>query len=168
MNKFFIFVAFIVLSVSTAHAQRMYDSSGRPIGRVDAERYYDASGRPLGRVDGDRIYDGSGRPLGRIDGERIFDASGRPLGRIDGDRLNINNWTHMQMTICMVNLVLAQSLLLYYDQFGLILKKEMVNPKRGNAWMVAHCVMTNFVVLNQYTLRVYPRLGRKYLWQYVH
>lgn len=70
-----------------ALAQKMYDSSGRQIGRVDGERYYDASGRQIGRVDGQRIFDGSGRNLGRIDGERVYDSSGRQIGRIDGERL---------------------------------------------------------------------------------
>lgn len=76
-----------LLLLPTAFAQRMYDGSGRPIGRVDSERYYNASGQPMGRVDGERIYDGSGRPLGRIDGDRVYNASGSPIGRIDGDRL---------------------------------------------------------------------------------
>ena len=57
-------------------AQRMYDSSGGQIGRVDGERYYDSSGRQIGRVDGTRIYDASGRQLGRIDGDRVYDSSG--------------------------------------------------------------------------------------------
>jgi YD repeat-containing protein len=76
-----------VLLLPAAFAQRMYDGSGSPIGRVDGERYYNASGQPIGRVDGERVYDGSGRPLGRIDGDRVYNASGSPIGRIDGDRL---------------------------------------------------------------------------------
>ena len=60
----------VLLGISAAQAQRMYDSSGRQLGRVDAERYYDASGRQVGRIDGDRIYDGSGRQIGRADGLR--------------------------------------------------------------------------------------------------
>jgi hypothetical protein len=87
MNKVILLMVCAVLTTASAHAQRMYDSGGRQIGRVDAERYYDGSGRQIGRVDGERIYDGSGRQLGRMDGERIYDASGRQLGRIDGDRL---------------------------------------------------------------------------------
>jgi hypothetical protein len=80
------FLLLLVLQ-SSAFAQRMYDGSGRPIGRVDGERYYNASGQSIGRVDGERVYDGSGRPLGRIDGDRVYNASGSPIGRIDGDRL---------------------------------------------------------------------------------
>ena len=72
---------------AAALAQRMYDSSGRALGRVDAERFYSASGQQIGRVDGERVYDGSGRQLGRIDGDRVYNASGRQIGRIDGDRL---------------------------------------------------------------------------------
>ena len=60
----------VLLGISAAQAQRMYDSSGRQLGRVDAERYYDASGRQIGRIDGERIYDGSGRQIGRADGLR--------------------------------------------------------------------------------------------------
>ncbi len=75
------------LLMAPAFAQRMYDSSGRQIGRVDAERFYNASGQPIGRVDGARVYDGSGRQLGRIDGDRVYSASGSQIGRIDGDRL---------------------------------------------------------------------------------
>ena len=44
-----------LLLLPTAFAQRMYDGSGRPIGRVDSERYYNASGQPIGRVDGERV-----------------------------------------------------------------------------------------------------------------
>jgi hypothetical protein len=77
----------LLLWFATAEAQRMYDGSGRQIGRVDGERYYDGSGRLLGRVDGERIYDGAGRNIGRIDGERIYDGKGRLIGRVDGDRL---------------------------------------------------------------------------------
>jgi len=38
--------------MAPAFAQRMYDSSGRQIGRVDAERFYNASGQQIGRADG--------------------------------------------------------------------------------------------------------------------
>ena len=56
------------LSMSSALSQKMYDSSGRQIGRVDGERYFDSSGHQIGRSDGFNIYDESGRQLGRIDG----------------------------------------------------------------------------------------------------
>jgi hypothetical protein len=82
--RMFALVMLLALSTAQVFAQRMYDSSGRPIGRVDGERYYDSSGRPIGRVEGYTVYDGSGRPLGRIDGDRVYDASGRPIGRIQG------------------------------------------------------------------------------------
>jgi hypothetical protein len=75
------------LLLPTAFAQRLYDGSGRQIGRVDAERFYDASGRQLGRIDGTRVYSASGSQMGRIDGDRLYSASGSPMGRIDGDRL---------------------------------------------------------------------------------
>jgi hypothetical protein len=83
------------LTGGDAVAQRMYDSSGSPLGRVDGERYYDSSGRQIGRVDGTRIYDASGRQLGRIDGDRIYDASGTQIGRIDGERLYSGSGTSM-------------------------------------------------------------------------
>lgn len=60
-----------LLCLPMAFAQRMYDGSGRQIGRVDGDSNYDGSGHQIGRVDGERIYDGSGRQLGRIDGERV-------------------------------------------------------------------------------------------------
>ena len=60
----------LALGLSSALAQRMYDSSGRQLGRVDAERLYSASGSLMGRLDGDRIYDPSGRQIGRTDGLR--------------------------------------------------------------------------------------------------
>ena len=69
-----------------AQAQRVYDGSGRMLGRVDAQRYYDASGQSIGRVEGNTVYDSSGRTLGRIEGERLYDASGRQIGRTDGLR----------------------------------------------------------------------------------
>jgi hypothetical protein len=83
------FIAFIItfIGLNFACAQRMHDSSGRQIGRVDAERYYDGSGHQIGRVDGTYIYDGSGRQLGRIDGDRVYNSSGRQIGRVDGERL---------------------------------------------------------------------------------
>ena len=42
----------VLLGISAAQAQRMFDSSGRQLGSVDAERYYDGSGRQIGRADG--------------------------------------------------------------------------------------------------------------------
>ena len=78
--------ALLVLSLlmPAAFAQRMYDSNGRALGRVDAERFYNASGQQIGRVDAERVYDASGRQLGRIDGDRVYNASGRQIGRIGG------------------------------------------------------------------------------------
>ena len=71
MNRFIASLFIALICTSSAYAQRMYDGSGRQIGRVDGERYYDGSGHQIGRVDGAYIYDGSGRQLGRIDGERV-------------------------------------------------------------------------------------------------
>ena len=70
MPRLMVAVLLAALLLPTAFAQRMYDSSGRQLGRVDAERFYSASGQPIGRVDGERIYDGSGRQIGRADGLR--------------------------------------------------------------------------------------------------
>ena len=42
----------MLLFMTSAFSQRMYDSSGRQIGRLDAGRYYDASGHQIGRADG--------------------------------------------------------------------------------------------------------------------
>eukprot|EP01031_Cornospumella_fuschlensis_P027736 gene27736-33500_t len=85
--RLFAALLLLALGLGSAWAQRMYDSSGRQLGRIDAQRYFNASGQQIGRVDGERIYDASGRQLGRIDGERVYDASGRQMGRIDGERL---------------------------------------------------------------------------------
>jgi hypothetical protein len=43
-------ITFIILSllIPAVFAQRMYDSSGRALGRVDAERFYSASGQQMG------------------------------------------------------------------------------------------------------------------------
>ncbi len=87
--------ALATLCLPTAYAQRMYDGSGRQIGRVDADRYYDASGHQIGRTDGSRIYDGAGRQIGRIEGDRVYSASGTQIGRIDGDRLYSASGTQM-------------------------------------------------------------------------
>ena len=78
---------FAIAGTPLAQAQRLYDGSGRQIGRVDGDRYYDGSGRQIGRQDGMQIYDGSGRQIGRIDSDRVYDGSGRQIGRIDGERL---------------------------------------------------------------------------------
>lgn len=78
---------FAMAGTQLAQAQRLYDGSGRQIGRVDGDRYYDGSGRQIGRQDGTQIYDGSGRQIGRIDGDRVYDGSGRQIGRVDGERL---------------------------------------------------------------------------------
>lgn len=83
----FVAALLLTLLLTPVLAQRMYDGSGHPIGRVDSERFYNGSGQPIGRVDGERVYDGSGRQLGRIDGDRVYSASGGQIGRIDGDRL---------------------------------------------------------------------------------
>ena len=60
VSRFFTVLVLMVVCVGSAFSQRMYDSSGRQIGRVDSERYYDSSGRQIGRVDGLTIYDASG------------------------------------------------------------------------------------------------------------
>lgn len=85
----------LTLLMLPALAQRLYDGSGRQIGRVDGERFYSASGQQIGRVDAERVYDGSGRQLGRIDGDRVYNASGSQIGRIDGDRLYSASGTQM-------------------------------------------------------------------------
>lgn len=87
MKKWMLACLMATLLMPMAFAQRMYDGSGRQIGRVDAERFYNASGQPIGRIDGERVYDASRRQLGRIDGDRLYSASGSAMGRIDGDRL---------------------------------------------------------------------------------
>jgi hypothetical protein len=86
MKTLLTLITLSVIFFNSAYAQRMYDSNGRQIGRVDSERYYDGSGRQIGRVDGSSIYDSSGRQLGRIDGDRVYDGSGRQIGRADGLR----------------------------------------------------------------------------------
>jgi hypothetical protein len=52
MQRLFVSLLIALVCASTAYAQRMYDDSGRQVGRVDGERYYDGSGRQLGRIDG--------------------------------------------------------------------------------------------------------------------
>lgn len=79
MKQLFLVILLLSLNTFQAHAQRMYDGSGRQIGRVDSERYYDSSGHQIGRVDGYNIYDGSGRQLGRIDGDRVYNSSGSQI-----------------------------------------------------------------------------------------
>jgi hypothetical protein len=60
----------LALLIPAAFAQRMYDSNGRALGRVDAQRFYSASGQQIGRVNSERLYDSSGRQIGRADGLR--------------------------------------------------------------------------------------------------
>ena len=95
MKKILTLIALTVLVISSAYAQRMYDSNGRQIGRVDSERYYDGSGRQIGRVDGSNIYDGSGRQLGRVEGDRVYNSSGTQIGRIEGERLYSGSGSQM-------------------------------------------------------------------------
>lgn len=64
MQRLFISLLIALVCASTAYAQRMYDGSGRQVGRVDGERYYDGSGHQLGRIDGERVYNSSGSKLG--------------------------------------------------------------------------------------------------------
>ena len=47
MKHLFTFLLIALLCASSAFAQRMYDGSGRQVGRVDGERYYDGSGHKL-------------------------------------------------------------------------------------------------------------------------
>ena len=105
MKKILTLIALTVFFFSSAYAQRMYDSNGRQIGRVDSERYYDGSGRQIGRVDGSSIYDGSGRQLGRIDGDRVYNSSGSQIGRIDGERLYSGSGSQMvsDVSVCETN-----------------------------------------------------------------
>ena len=70
MQRLFASLLIALICASSVYAQRMYDGSGRQVGRVDGERYYDGSGQQIGRVDGERIYDRSGRQIGRADGLR--------------------------------------------------------------------------------------------------
>ena len=86
MKKWMLAWLMAALLLPTAFAQRLYDGSGRQIGRVDAERVYSASGSQMGRIDGDRLYSASGSAMGRIDGDRLYDGSGRQIGRADGLR----------------------------------------------------------------------------------
>lgn len=68
--KKLLLVTSLMFLFGITNAQKMYNGSGKQIGRVDGDRYYDGSGRFIGRIDGDRIYDGSGRFIGRADGMR--------------------------------------------------------------------------------------------------
>ena len=43
-------------------------------GLVQAQRMYDGSGRQIGKIDGDRLYDGSGRQIGKADGLKKIQA----------------------------------------------------------------------------------------------
>jgi hypothetical protein len=52
MQRLFASLLIALICASTAYAQRMFDGSGRQVGRVDGERYFDGSGRQLGRIDG--------------------------------------------------------------------------------------------------------------------
>jgi hypothetical protein len=52
MKRLLFAIALTLLFSNTVFAQRMYDGSGRQIGRVDGERYYDGSGHQIGRADG--------------------------------------------------------------------------------------------------------------------
>jgi hypothetical protein len=52
MKLLFASLLIALVCASSAYAQRMYDGSGRQVGRVDVERYYDGSGRQIGRADG--------------------------------------------------------------------------------------------------------------------
>lgn len=65
-------IALLVMSLllPSVHAHRLFDSSGRFLGRLETERFDNAIGQPTGRVDGDRSYDGSGHPIGCVDGLR--------------------------------------------------------------------------------------------------
>ena len=47
MQRVFASLLIALVCASTAYAQRMYDGSGRQVGRVDGERYYDGSGHRL-------------------------------------------------------------------------------------------------------------------------
>ena len=70
MQRLFVSLLIALICASSAYAQRMYDGSGRQVGRIDGDRLYSASGTQMGRIDGERIYDGSGRQIGRADGLR--------------------------------------------------------------------------------------------------
>jgi hypothetical protein len=49
-----LFAALLLLAfgLGSAWAQRMYDSSGRQLGRIDVERYYSDSASLMGLLDG--------------------------------------------------------------------------------------------------------------------
>jgi sporulation protein YlmC with PRC-barrel domain len=96
--KFFTLLVLMVVCVGSAFSQRMYDSSGRQVGRVDSERYYDSSGRQMGRVDGLTIYDASGRQIGRIDGNHIHNSSGSQVGRSAHTALLALRWDILMAT----------------------------------------------------------------------
>ena len=50
--KNLLILATMLLTFGFTNAQRMYDGSGRPIGKTDGSRIYDGSGRPIGKADG--------------------------------------------------------------------------------------------------------------------
>ena len=70
MKHLFTSLLIALIWASSAYAQRMYDGSGRQVGRVDGERLYYWSGSQMGRINGERIYDGSGRQIRRANGLR--------------------------------------------------------------------------------------------------
>ena len=51
----------MVVFMGSAFSQRMYDSSGRQIGRVDGLAIYDASGGQVDRINGDHVYNSSNK-----------------------------------------------------------------------------------------------------------
>lgn len=70
MVRNFLLLLCLIFNSLLCMSQRLYDGSGRQIGRFEGERLYDGSGRQIGRIDGDRIYDGSGSQIGRSEGLR--------------------------------------------------------------------------------------------------
>ena len=52
IRKIALAIVATLLASPFAHAERMYDGSGRNIGRLEGERLYDGSGRQIGRAEG--------------------------------------------------------------------------------------------------------------------
>lgn len=88
---FLILIFGILLAAHNIYLQRIFDSHGRQIGRVDNGRFYDGQGSLIGRYDNDRLFNSHGKQIGRVNQERLYDGDGRLLGRVDENRLYDNH-----------------------------------------------------------------------------
>jgi hypothetical protein len=82
------FIALLILSIGTTHAQELRSSNGSSAGKIDSDgTIRNSSGSSVGKIDSDgTVRSSSGSSIGKIDSDgTIRNGSGSSIGKVDSD-----------------------------------------------------------------------------------